>query len=80
MKIPALISATMKENVNQSLIEIPPKPPRGMELIETGVIRQGDFAASVYSGEWIEAFPDDIGLSVGIYDFVCRQYTPETTQ
>lgn len=72
MKIPALISATMKENVNQSLTETPPQPPRGMELIETGVIRQGDFATSVYSGEWIEVFPDDIGLSVGIYDFVCR--------
>ena len=62
------------------VISIPPKPPRGMELIKPGVICQGDFAASVYSGEWIEVFPDDIGLSVGIYDFVCRQYTPETTQ
>ena len=54
------------------VISIPPKPPRGMELIETGVIRQGDLVANIYSGEWIEVFPDDIGLSVGIYDFVCR--------
>lgn len=73
MKIPALISATMKENVNQSLTETPPQPPRGMELIETGVIRQGDLVANIYSGEWIEVFPDDIGLSVEIYDFMCRQ-------
>lgn len=80
MKIPALISATMKENVNQSLTETPPQPPRGMELIETGVICQGDFAANVYSGEWIEVFPDDIGLSVEIYDFVCRRYTTVNKQ
>ncbi len=53
-------------------ISLPPQPPRGMELIETGVICQGDLSASVYSGEWIEVFPDDIGLSVEIYDFVCR--------
>jgi hypothetical protein len=63
----------MKENINQSLTEVSPAPPRGMELILEGEIQSGDFAASAHCGKWVEVFPDDIGLSVGVYDFVCRR-------